>query len=258
MPDGFHDAFEAALRGETTALEPWWTDVQRGKTGLAVYRNTIAKGCVDALAGLYPTVERIVGADWFAAAAVRYAGEIPPTGACLLDYGGTFADWLAGFPPAAQLPYLADVARLDRLWTEASLAADAEPLSAAAFNGMSAEDYGRLGVALHPSLRAVSFDDGVGALWQALRLPAREPDHVSLSEAPGAVLINRPGLEVEIRDLPWGGLALLDACAAGASLAEAAALPIEADPTCDLSGLFAGLISAGCFIGFTLTKDVPS
>lgn len=248
MPDGFHDAFAAALGGEVAALAPWWPDPTRGEAGLTVYRNTIAKGCADALAGLYPTVERIVGVDWFRAAALLYAGEAPPQRPSLLDYGESFADWLAGFAPARPFPYLPGIARLDRLWTEASLAADAEPLSPDAFDGLSSEDYFRLGATLHPSLRLAQFDTGIVSLWRALGRQAPELDEIALGEAPEAVLILRPGLEVEVHDLPLGGLVLLDACRAGASLAQAAALSIQADPADDLSILFARLIAAGCFI----------
>lgn len=56
----FQDAFVAALTGapdsaagEVAALV--------GQPGFAVYRNTLAKGCVDALRANFPAVERLVG-----------------------------------------------------------------------------------------------------------------------------------------------------------------------------------------------------
>ena len=73
----FQDAFVAALTGapdsaagEVAALV--------GQPGFAVYRNTLAKGCVDALRANFPTVERLVGEEWFAAAATLYARQMPP------------------------------------------------------------------------------------------------------------------------------------------------------------------------------------
>jgi hypothetical protein len=33
---------------------------------LAVYRNTVAKGCIDALQANYPAVHTLVGSDWLA------------------------------------------------------------------------------------------------------------------------------------------------------------------------------------------------
>ncbi len=55
------------------------------EAGLSVYRNTIAKGCADALAAQFPTVERVVGPAWLAAAAlaavpaIAAAQAVPPS-----------------------------------------------------------------------------------------------------------------------------------------------------------------------------------
>ena len=43
-----------------------------------VYRNTVLKGCVDALQANFPAVTRLVGEDWFRAAAVVYTRRFPP------------------------------------------------------------------------------------------------------------------------------------------------------------------------------------
>ncbi|MBU1803547.1 MAG: DNA-binding domain-containing protein, partial [Gammaproteobacteria bacterium] len=82
----FQDAFVAALTGapgsaagEVAALV--------GQPGFAVYRNTLAKGCVDALRANFPAVERLVGEEWFAAAATLYARAMPPRSGPLLEYG---------------------------------------------------------------------------------------------------------------------------------------------------------------------------
>jgi hypothetical protein len=96
--------------------------------GFAVYRNTVLKGCVDALQANYPAVARLVGEEWFRAAAAIYARANLPVQATLLHYGEGFAHFLATFAPAADLPYLPGVARLDRLWTEAHVARDEAPL----------------------------------------------------------------------------------------------------------------------------------
>jgi hypothetical protein len=68
--------------------------------GFAIYRNTIIKGCIDALQANYPTIERLVGTDWFRAAAAVYVRETRPTNVSMMEYGETFADFLAQFEPA--------------------------------------------------------------------------------------------------------------------------------------------------------------
>ena len=95
----------------------------------AVYRNNVVSALGNAVAGSFPAVKRIVGEDFFRAMARAYVLAEPPTSPVLLDYGTTFPDFIARFAPAASLPYLPDVARIERRWREAYHAEDAEPLS---------------------------------------------------------------------------------------------------------------------------------
>ena len=46
--------------------------------GFAVYRNTVLKGCIDALQANFPAVVRLVGEEWFRAVAALHARAQPP------------------------------------------------------------------------------------------------------------------------------------------------------------------------------------
>jgi hypothetical protein len=59
----------------------------------AVYRNTVMKGCIDALQANYPAVARLVGEEWFRAAAAVYARANPPRVPMLAEYGEGFASF---------------------------------------------------------------------------------------------------------------------------------------------------------------------
>ncbi|MDB6146084.1 MAG: hypothetical protein JWP80_5128, partial [Pseudomonas sp.] len=104
-----------------------------GQPGFSVYRNTVLKGTTDALLANFPTVERLVGNEWFRAAASIHAHQSPPTDARLLYYGADFPVFLDGFEHAQQLPYLGDVARLDRLWSEVHSEVDEPDLDLSVF-----------------------------------------------------------------------------------------------------------------------------
>jgi len=248
----FQDALVAALADRSAApLAAWLPDGERAgeaaPAGLSVYRNTIAKGCVDALAANFPTVASLVGDDWFRAAAALFARETPPAGAALLAYGEGFAEWLERFPPADDLPYLPAMARLDRMWTTALFAPEAEPLAAEAF-ALPPETLAAARPRLHPSLAFAWFDRGLPGLWLAARQP--EPGEMELADAPQGVLIVRPQDKVLSRLLDRAGFAFLDAIARdGASLGEAITAAAEADPAADLAALFAALIADGLFVG---------
>ncbi len=94
----------------------------------AVYRNTSARGVVEALRAAYPTVDMLLGDEMFTSVALDYRREQPPTGPVLSDYGADFPACLSRQPWTSELPYLADVARLDWLWLDSFLAADASGL----------------------------------------------------------------------------------------------------------------------------------
>jgi hypothetical protein len=245
MREPFHDAFEAALAGDAAALAPW-SDASDLEARLSVYRNTIASGLADALAAQFPTVLRIVGERWLRAAAITHAGEVRPTRASLIAYGQDFPDWLAAFPPAAAVPYLPQVARLDLLFTAADMAADAEPLAAAAVGALDADGFARHRLVLHPAAQFAWFGAGVPSLWLALQ---RDPPPAAFEvpETAEGLLMTRPHLSVAPMRLSRGAHALLAACRDGESLADAAVAALDAEPELPLSHAFAELIERGAF-----------
>ena len=253
MLEGFHDRFMDALSGDIEAMSPWCAG-PGAEAGLSVYRNTIAKGRADALAAQFPTVERVVGAAWLAAAANAHGAECPPRTASLLSYGRDFADWLGQFPPAADMPFLPALARLDYLWSESHLAADIEPLQPDALAGMTADAFGDHALTLHPATRFAGFEDSTPDLWRALQPPAEAPETLELGDVPQGLLITRPALEITTTVIGSGELAFLEACEAGHSLADAAVAALTCEPDLDLSALFARQMTAGVFASLrTLT-----
>jgi len=80
---------------------------------LEVHRATIEGGFARALALAFPTVEALVGPDFFRAMAFDYHLSGPESEATLSRYGLGFADFLATYGPVRALTYLPDAARLD-------------------------------------------------------------------------------------------------------------------------------------------------
>lgn len=217
--------------------------------GFAVYRNTVLSGSIDALEANYPTVAQLVGRDWFRAAAARYAHMAPPRDARLMAYGQGFADFLDGFAPAAGLPYLAGSARLDRAWTEAHLAADAAALDARTLAALAPEALARAVAAPHPAARWHWFDAmPVYTLWQAHRDHGAPPRPDALVWRSEGALLTRPGDTVRWCPLGAAGCRFLDRCAAGATLADAAAQAQDAEHDIDIAALLALLLRQGALI----------
>jgi uncharacterized protein (UPF0276 family) len=83
---------------------------------IAIYRDSMTETLLLALTDIYPVCQQLVGADFFRGMALRYIGQTPSRSPDVSDYGLLFPDFIAQFVPAQQLPYLADVARLEWAW----------------------------------------------------------------------------------------------------------------------------------------------
>lgn len=250
MPEPFHDAMAGLFSGDAGALDAWLATDSRSRAGLSVYRNTVAKGRADALAGLFPTVERLVGADWFRQAALTFAAENPPQSPVLDDYGPDFPGWLAVFPPARAMSYLAPVARLDLAWSRAHRSIDAPVLSAADVAGMPGPALFASRAVLHPSAEFFWFDWTVPSIWLANRPDAEPGQEIVWTDTPEGLLILRPGMAVGQRRLSRSEWMFVDACRIGRTLGQAAAAALRPDPHANLSRIFSALLSVGAFTRF--------
>jgi len=187
---------------------------------------------IGALEARYPVVRRRTGDDFFRGMAGAYVAAEKPRSPILIDYGATFADFVAGFPPAAEIAYLADVARLENAWVEAYHAAEADPLGLDALAAIAPE-----------ALATLRFAHPAASIWAASQGDsAPRPPEIWAAEA---ALVTRPDADVFVRVLPPGGDAFAAALFSGASLGEAAER-FAADGF-DPSDHLIGLIEAGAF-----------
>ncbi len=223
-------------------------DVRR----FAVYRNNVTAGLVTALGDRFPVVRRLVGDPFFAAMARAYVAGHKPASPLLIEYGSSFPDFIAAFPPAAEVPYLADVARLEAAWTEAFHAAEASPLDPRA---VPVEDLEETVLKLHPSLRLIRSPYPIGTIWAAHQGEA-EPQPPAAWE-PEELLVVRPDAEVLVHRLPAGGVAFAADLAAGVPLGAATAAACAAVPGFDLPYNLSGLFRSGAVIGFTRQEARP-
>lgn len=241
----FQRAFAAALLGRTTDL-PDWIGELASQPAFAVYRNGVMKSAIDALQANYPAIVRLVGEEWFRAAAAEFLLQEPPTSPMLVDYGSRFADFLRTFEPAIELPYLPDVARLDRYWSEAHVASSVDALDGATVAHMEAEALATSLLVPHPAARWQWFDAmPIYTLWHRNRTGRSIEDDLEWQGE--GVLMSRPTSAVVWHPLDRAGCAFLDACRTGSTVAQAAHAALDADPDADLGALMRDLISCGAF-----------
>ena len=187
-----------------------------------VYRNNVHVALVDALADSFAVTHELVGEAFFRAMAAVYARAHPPRSCVLARYGADFPGFIATFPPAAGLPYLADVARLEYLRTLACHAADEAAVSRAAFAAQADDEAGlpALRLGLHPSVAVLPSRFAVVSVWAAHQgvgdLSAVRPDVAETA------LVLRNGLEVEVMQIPAATGAFIAAIRRGLPLGRAA------------------------------------
>ncbi|MFW0755542.1 DNA-binding domain-containing protein [Pseudomonas sp. H11T01] len=208
----------------------------------AVYRNNVQSSLINALADSYPVVLQLVAEEFFRAMARLYIQQFPPQGPLINDYGNDFADFIEGFAPAASVPYLADVARLERLRVQAYHAADAQVMSHEQIAAVLADPQalGELHIQLHPSVSTLNSAYAVVALWAAHQdetLANVDPLHGQ------SALILRNGLEVEVFAVDTGSTMFIRSLQSDWPLEQAVAYALDAAPEFDLSQCLALLIS---------------
>ena len=248
----FQADFAAALASSDPAARP------KGLAGQAadrfsVYRNNFYHGVSQQLGEAYPVVRRLVGDAFFFAAARAFLEAHPPRTRSLVLFGSEFPAFLEGFPPAASLPYLADVARLERAWLEALHSADAAPLAPGC---LTVEDEALAGMrfAAHPAARIVTSDFPIFDLWHANRAHA-DAGPLSLQAVAQSALVTRARLRVEVRALSPAQSAFVRALFAGHAVATAHETAVQRDAAFDLSAAFRELLAAGAFAQLEPSAD---
>jgi hypothetical protein len=209
----------------------------------AVYRNNVVAGLVKAIESRFPVVEKIVGGEFFVAMARVFVTTRPPRSPRLATYGDEFAAFIGGFEPLRDLPYLADVARIEAARTRSYHAADAAPIDAGCFATLDPTAVADIRIDLHPSMEIVRSPHPIVTIW-AMNSGERELGPIEIWRGEDA-LVARPYFEVEVRALPPGGAAFLLALAAGRTLGEAIRAAVADDSNFDLTDNLAGLIGSG-------------
>lgn len=217
-----------AESAEIALLDLLEEDPRRGRRRLAAYRRGIFGNLCNALATSYPLVVRIVGLVFFREAARRYILANPSRSGDLNDYGESFAAFLADYPHARDLPYLADVARLE--WRLQALrdAIDSGPADLAVLAGIPAERYGDLRFELDPSSARMDSDWPLDAIWRVNRPRYAGAMQVDFSRG-CRMLLRRERGAISVAALGAAEAVFLDALACATPLSQAARAALEED-----------------------------
>ena len=212
---------------------------------MAVYRNTIMHGAIEALRANYPVVEQIVGEEMFEHVAVDFASTCPPRDPVLALYGGEFADWLGHQNWVADLPYLPDVARVERLHVSSLFAADEERLST--------EHAGQLArlpgtsLRLHPAACFAWLSTPAMSIWLAHQDPAAT-DIAPEWKGEGALFARPKPFTSHAALIGRAAHRLLSGVRLGEALGASMAAATKLYPEEDCAAVLAALVTLGVFV----------
>jgi len=218
----------------------------------AVYRNNVVVGLIEALAAAYPATKALVGERFFNAMAGVYVRAEPPASPVLIHYGAGFPAFIETFPPAGRLPFLADVARLERLWLMAYHGPEAAPVPLDALAQLPETALAEVLLALHPTTGLFASRHPVAALWAA-NTGRGTHEAVDLRRAETALVL-RPHDRVEVLVLDPGEAAFVDALRAGRPLGAAAEAALASDPCFSFATALRRIFAVGAVAGI----DHPS
>ena len=244
--------FALALMNPEQAVPRGWVgpdrkpDVQR----FNVYRNNVIVGLVDALASAYPCVRRIVGEAFFSAMARIYVASAPPESPVMLEYGATFARFIDTFEPASGVPYLSDVARLERARVEAYHSAEAPCIDIASLYLLDPRILPGLSLILHPSVRIVESVFPVVELWR-MNLEGGTPGPIDIDQGGEHAFVSRAQTDVEVRRVNLGVARFVRCLVTGTPVEDAARSALEVDPDFDLAVALEGLFGSGAVVGWS-------
>jgi hypothetical protein len=245
--EGLLDEGRAPVAIERLSEERPLTPAQQ----LTIYRRSVASTLAATLAEVYPVCRRLVGERFFGAAAAAYVRVARSRSPDLNEYGDGFGSFLAGFAPAASLPYLPDVARLEWAWHRAFHAPDDGAIDMDVLaSSVASADPERVVFRLPRSATLLDSPYPIDRIWQVNQSDHRGDETVDLSSGGVRLLVRRHGLAPCMESLSEPESHFLRAVAEGLDLGDICLGLSQEHPGTDEGRLLAAAITRGWVSGF--------
>lgn len=210
---------------------------------LRVYQNNTRSSLTATLIAVFPVTARLVDERFFRYAASEFIRFHPPSEPRLVRYGSAFPNFLRTFDGLAQMPFVAETARLE--WAIAE-ALDSGSLAAAPLSALNVGDSGGTPeLVLQPSLRFVISHWPVLSIWSAHQ-EGGDLSTVRASERKAQrVALWRAGDNVRFALLTSAGFSFRYSLKAGLGLDKAVARALTHEPMFDLVSALVALFGDG-------------
>jgi hypothetical protein len=218
----------------------------------AVYRNNVTVSLADALAAIYPTLQNLVGEEFFRAMAHAYLPGNLPRSPLMFTYGASFPAFVDTFAPVAQLPFLADVARVERAWLDAFHAEDRAPLAPQTLGSIDPNALATIRFEPHPASQLLRLSHAAGSIVSRDR--AGQPLDALDPFRPESVLITRPAYDVSVTVLTVEACAFIQTLMTAGTFAEACDAAESTTPGTGIANLLTLTLASGAFCDLRLPE----
>ena len=250
-------AFAQDLHNQSAAASAQWISEGRftAERLFKVYQNNYTLSLSQALADTHPTVDLLLGADFFRQVARGYLESHRSHHGNLHEFGEGFADYLTGLEVLEPHAYLPDVARLDWLCHRVFHAADSQPLSGEELALLPAERYGEARFGFVPASGLLGSDYPLVKLREFALGGDNGNDPPDIHDNPQSVLVARKDYEISLWPLSQAEFVFLGTLKIEQTLGNAVERAIECDESFNLNDTLSRCFHSGVLQDWHLPED---
>jgi hypothetical protein len=218
---------------------------------MGIYQSSAIANITNSLSLSYPVIEKLVGKDFFQAMCKKYIVKHWPTSGNMDDYGEFFPSFLAEFEQVKHLLYLEDVAQLEWLFHQSSLANDKSFFDWTCLAKVTSSE--AITFLLSPSVSIMCSTMPVDKIWLMNQVNALENIELSLeSDNDTFIVLFRQGLKTEMMTVDEGEFTFLQSIEKGLNFEAVveSAKAVDADIAIDHS--LKKYIELGIISGFSI------
>lgn len=166
-----------------------------------IYSGSITEGLVKALRENFPVTEKLVGEDFFRYMSYEYIASARSSSPNLGDYGASFIEFVAIFPAAKCLPYLADICQLEWYWQKVYFGTDYSHLEVTKLSQIDADLQSSLVFKRCKNSFLLQSVYPIKEIWEFNQKNNEEEKTINLKVHNNLLLIWRPAMDVIIEEL---------------------------------------------------------
>jgi Putative DNA-binding domain len=247
-----HDCLSGPLTADNTLMaNDLDTQLISAQGLMGIYQHSAIANITNSLSLSYPVIERLVGKDFFQIMCKPYIVKHWPNSGNMDDYGKYFSSFLAEFEQVKHLSYLEDVAQLEWLFHQSSLANDNSFFDWTSLAKVVSSE--TLTFLLSPSVSIMRSTMPVDKIWLMNQVNAPENVELSLDgDSDTFIVLFRQELKTEMMTLIESEFTFLQSIENGLNFATAIESAKAVDDSISIDHCLKKYIELGVISGFSI------